>query len=98
MNHLKAADIRDSITYLDSVDGVEENEDATPGDADFRLATVNQPGYANGAPHYEVLLHPGDTSTGSVHIPTDVVDWVADKGLFFRIDLEDGVVHIRDGL
>lgn len=99
MNADEAADVRDQINDLDVVDGAEVAPDEeTNVDAVFRYARVNQPGYQNGDPFFEVLLTPStNNSSGSIHLPRELLDWLGDSEYYVRVDREErGEVHIRD--
>lgn len=99
MNADEAADVRDQLNDLDVVDGAEVDPDEeTNVDAVFRYARVIQPGYQNGEPFFDVVLTPS-SPTGSVHLPRELLDWLAGTDYYVRVDREErGEVHIRDGL
>lgn len=91
MNPDEAATVRDQLNDLDVVEGPDDDS----GDFAFRLARVSQPGYTNGEPTFEVLLSP-TRRRGSVHIPRELLDWLADAEYYLRVDRDDGGdVHIR---
>ena len=89
MNHEAAADLRDVLNAKRYVQG--PNDDG--GDVTFRLVRVQQPGYLNGDPMYEVLLSFIDTAD-SHHFPNDFLQLVTDQDCYLRVSDEE--VHIRD--
>lgn len=93
MNHDTAADVRDTLNGKDYVRGPDDDHDSA---FKFRLARVHQTGYMDGQPFFEVLLTP-QHGRDSVHLPRDFVRWVADAGMYLRVDA-DGDVHVRDHL
>lgn len=95
MNHADAAEIRDELNARDYVRA--PDDDTFSSDA-FHLVRVVQPGYLNGQPMYEVRLDacPGQGSrpSDSVYLPGDLLELVADRGCYLRVDGD--TVHIRD--
>ena len=87
MDHATAAELRDTLNETRFVQGPDENRSRP-----FRLARVNQPGYLNGEPMYEVLLDADDPDY--IHLTSELLELVVERDGYIRID--EKTIHIRD--
>lgn len=85
MNHDDAAELRETLNGLRFVEAPDENKTLP-----MRLVRVQQPGYLNGDPMYEVIIRVDE----DLHLPKDFLELVTDHGCYLRI--QDGELHIRD--
>lgn len=86
MNHAMAAEFRNLLNASDYVDGPDNDHTKQ-----LRLVRVQQPGYLNGEPMYEVVIR---VDRDSIHLPTEFLELVSDRGCYLRLDGDD--LHIRD--
>lgn len=88
MKHEMAADFR---SVLNAKDYVKCSGDDS-GRHRFELVRVQQPGYLNGEPMYEVVLTVIDPD--SYHLPRDFLELVTDRDCYLRVSGDQ--MHIRD--
>jgi len=89
MNHDDAADLRASLNEKDYVEGPEDDRGRCQL---FKLVRVQQPGYLNGEPMYEVVFNVIEPE--SFHLPTDLLELVSDRGGYLRVTGDE--IHVRD--
>jgi hypothetical protein len=80
MNHEKAAGLRDDLNRSRHV----ESPDDSAGSHPFRLARVNQPGYLNGEPMYEVV--PRITESDGFMLPSNLLRDIVDEECYLRVE------------
>lgn len=93
MNHNEAADLRDELNDLDSVEGPKDNMTS----AVYRYARIIQPGFTNGEPTYGVVLDATQRKGSFPHIPRDVIDVVADAHpeFYIRVEPDEDRIQVR---
>lgn len=93
MNHDEAAELRDELNELDSVEGVADSMKNAP----YRYARIIQPGFTDGEPDYAVVLDANPPRRSFPHIPRDVIDVVTDAApdAFIRVEPDEDRIQVR---
>jgi hypothetical protein len=93
MNHDEAAELRDELNDVDSVEGTADSMTNAP----YRYARIIQPGFTNGKPEYGVVLDAAAQTATFPYIPRDVIDVVTDAApdAYIRVEPEEDRIQVR---